>query len=434
MQLQRLTGLERQKILDELAELQKTIERLRAILGNDELLMKLVVDELKAARDRFGDDRRTTIIDESGEFRIEDLIADEDMAITVTGSGYIKRTPISTYRMQRRGGKGRIGMRTREEDFVSHLFIASTHAYIMIFSDRGRALLAAGPRDSRRRSGREGQGDRQSRDDGGRRADCGADGGQGLADRRGPAVRRHGDAQGRHQEDRPLALQQSAAPAGSSRWASRKGTRLSPSSSRTVTEQIFLGTRDGMAIRFEETDVRPMGRTAYGVRGITLREGDEVVAMEVVREGGTMMTVTQNGLRQAHRARRIPRCSRAAASASIDIQTSDRNGKVVGIAYVHGDDELMLISQQGKILRMVTSAIRPIGRATQGVRLIGMEEGRSGRVRRAAGGEGSGGRRDERGRGGCERATRRGARELQRRRRHEARGVAISDRATVAAA
>src|SRR6478752_5319937 len=139
MQLQRLTGLERQKILDELAELQKTIERLRAILGSDELLMKLVVDEMKAARDRFGDDRRTIIIDQSGEFRIEDLIADEDMAITVTGSGYIKRTPISTYRMQRRGGKGRIGMRTREEDFVSHVFIASTHAYIMIFSDRGRA-------------------------------------------------------------------------------------------------------------------------------------------------------------------------------------------------------------------------------------------------------------------------------------------------------
>src|SRR4029079_4672104 len=139
MQLQRLTGLERQKILDELAELQRTIERLRAILGSEELLMKVVVQELTAIRDRFGDDRRTVIIDESGEFRIEDLIVDEDMPITVTGTGYIKRTPISTYRMQRRGGKGRIGMRTREEDFVSHLFIASTHAYIMIFSDRGRA-------------------------------------------------------------------------------------------------------------------------------------------------------------------------------------------------------------------------------------------------------------------------------------------------------
>src|SRR6516225_335163 len=139
MQLQRLTGLERQKILDELVELMKTIERLRAILSSDELLTKVVVDELKGARDKFSDERRTRIIDESGELRIEDLIADEDMAITVTNTGYIKRTPISTYRAQRRGGKGRIGMRTREEDYVSHLFVGSTHAYIMIFTDRGRA-------------------------------------------------------------------------------------------------------------------------------------------------------------------------------------------------------------------------------------------------------------------------------------------------------
>src|ERR671911_2493311 len=139
MQLQRLTGLERQKILDELVEVMKTIERLRAILSSDELSMAVVVEELRAVRDRFADERRTQIIDESGELRIEDLIADEDMAITVTNTGYIKRTAISSYRMQRRGGKGRIGMRTREEDFVSDLFIASTHSYIMIFSDRGPA-------------------------------------------------------------------------------------------------------------------------------------------------------------------------------------------------------------------------------------------------------------------------------------------------------
>ena len=139
MQLQRLTGLERQKIVDELVELLKTIERLRAILSSEELLMAVVLAELKAVRDNYSDERRTVIIEESGEFRIEDLIADEDMAITVTNTGYVKRTAISTYRMQRRGGKGRIGMRTREEDFVSRLFIASTHSYIMIFSDRGRA-------------------------------------------------------------------------------------------------------------------------------------------------------------------------------------------------------------------------------------------------------------------------------------------------------
>src|ERR671936_536430 len=139
MQLQRLTGLERQKILDELAELLKTIERLRAILASERLLMQIIVDELKAVRQRYGDERRTQIIDESGEISIEDLIAEEDMAISVSNTGYIKRTAISTYRSQRRGGKGRIGMRTRDEDFVGHLFVASTHAYIMIFSDRGRA-------------------------------------------------------------------------------------------------------------------------------------------------------------------------------------------------------------------------------------------------------------------------------------------------------
>ena len=140
MQLQRLTGLERQRILDELAELLKTIERLKGILNSDRLLMQIIVDELRAVQVKYGDDRRTEIIDgESGELSIEDLIAEEDMAITVSNTGYIKRTAISTYRNQRRGGKGRIGMRTRDEDFVEHLFVASTHAYVMIFSDRGRA-------------------------------------------------------------------------------------------------------------------------------------------------------------------------------------------------------------------------------------------------------------------------------------------------------
>ena len=373
MQLQRLTGLERQKILDELAELQKTIERLRAILGNDELLMKLVVDEMKAARDRFGDDRRTIIIDQSGEFRIEDLIADEDMAITVTGSGYIKRTPISTYRMQRRGGKGRIGMRTREEDFVSHLFIASTHAYIMIFSDRGRLywlrvheIPDVGP---------DGKGkaivNLVTMEEGERIAalmavkDWPTEEGQQfvvMGTRKGVIKKTD------------LSLFSNPRPSGIIAMGVEEGDSVIAVELSDGHGQIFLGTRDGMAIRFEETDVRPMGRTAYGVRGITLREGDEVVAMDVVRAGGTMMTVTQNGFGKRTELEEYRLQSRGGVG-TIDIQTSDRNGKVVGIAYVHGDDELMLISQQGKILRMVTSAIRPIGRATQGVRLIGMEEG-----------------------------------------------------------
>ena len=373
MQLQRLTGLERQKIVDELAELMKIIERLRAILSSDELLMQVVVRELKEARERFGDERRTEIIDESGEFRIEDLIADEDMAITVTNTGYIKRTPISTYRMQRRGGKGRIGMRTREEDFVSHLFIASTHSYIMIFSDRGRAYWLrvhevpdVGP------------------------------GGKGKAianlvsmEEREKiaallAVREWPEAEGKQFvvmgtrkgviKKTDLSSFSNPRAGGIIAMGVEEGDSVIAVEVSDGTEQIFLGTRDGMAIRFDETDVRAMGRTAYGVRGISLRDDDEVVAMDVIRAGATMLTVTQNGYGKRTDLEEYRVQSRGGIGI-INIQTSDRNGKVVGIAYVHDDDELMLISQQGKILRMVSRDVRAIGRATQGVRLLGVEEG-----------------------------------------------------------
>jgi DNA gyrase subunit A len=373
MQLQRLTGLERQKILDELLELMKTVERLRAILSSQDLLMQLVVNELKAVRDKFGDDRRTEIIEDTGELRIEDLIADEDMAITVTNTGYIKRTPITTYRAQRRGGKGRIGMRTREEDYVSHLFVASTHAYIMIFTDRGRAywlkvheIPDVGP-------GGKGKAiaNLVQFEEGEKIAAL-------LAVRAFP-----------EQEDQQFIVM-------GSRKGTIKKTDLSAFSNPRAggiiamgiedgdaviavelsdgREQIFIGTSDGKAIRFDETDVRPMGRNAYGVRGISLREGDEVVAMEIVREGGTVLTVAQNGYGKRTGLEEYRLQSRGGVGI-INIQTSDRNGKVVGVAFVHDDDELMLISQQGMILRMKAGDIRTIGRATQGVRLIEMEEG-----------------------------------------------------------
>jgi DNA gyrase subunit A len=373
MQLQRLTGLERQKIVDELVELLKTIERLRAILSSDELLTQLVVDELKAVRDKFADERRTQIIDESGEFRVEDLIADEDMAITVTNTGYIKRTAISTYRMQRRGGKGRIGMRTREEDFVSHLFVASTHAYIMIFSDRGRGywlkvheIPDVGP-------GGKGKAiaNLVSMEEGEKIAAL-------LAIKEWPAEENQqfvvmGTRKGVIKKTDLTAFSNPRA-GGIIAMGVEEGDSVIAVEMSAGAEQIFLGTRDGMAIRFDETDVRPMGRTAYGVRGISLREDDEVVAMEVVREGGTMLTVTQNGYGKRTELEEYRVQSRGGVGI-INIQTSDRNGKVVGIAYVHDDDELMLISQQGKILRMVTKDIRSIGRATQGVRLLGLEDG-----------------------------------------------------------
>ena len=373
MQLQRLTGLERQKIVDELAELMKTIERLRAILSSEELLIQLVVNELKEIRQRFGDERRTTIIDESGEFRIEDLIADEDMAITVTNTGYIKRTAISTYRMQRRGGKGRIGMRTREEDFVSHLFVASTHAYIMIFSDRGRAywlkvheIPDVGP-------GGKGKAiaNLVSMEEGEKIAAL-------LAVMEFPEVEGQqfvvmGTRKGVIKKTDLSAFSNPRA-GGIIAMGVEGGDAVIAVELSDGKEQIFLGTRNGMAIRFDETDVRPMGRTAYGVRGITLRDDDEVVAMEVVREGGTLLTVAQNGYGKRTELEEYRLQSRGGIGI-INIQTSDRNGKVVGIAYVHDDDHLMLISQQGMILRMRAGDVRAIGRATQGVRLIEMEEG-----------------------------------------------------------
>jgi len=373
MQLQRLTGLERQKIIDELVELLKTIERLRAILSSDELLMQVVLNELKEVREKYSDERRTVIVEESGELRIEDLIADEDMAITVTNTGYIKRTAISTYRAQRRGGKGRIGMRTREEDFVSHLFIASAHSYIMIFSDRGRAywlrvheIPDVGP-------GGKGKAiaNLVAMEEGERIAAL-------LAVKEFPEQEDQqyvvmGSRKGVIKKTDLSAFRNPRA-GGIIAMGVEEGDAVIAVQMSDGKEQVFLGTRDGMAIRFEETDVRPMGRTAYGVRGISLRDDDAVVAMEVVREGGTLLTVAQNGYGKRTELGEYRLQSRGGVGI-INIQTSDRNGKVVGIAYVSDDDELMIISQQGMIIRMRAGDVRAIGRATQGVRLIEMEEG-----------------------------------------------------------
>jgi DNA gyrase subunit A len=373
MQLQRLTGLERQKILDELAELMKTIERLRAILSSEALLMQVVMRELVAIRDKYSDERRTTFIEESGEFRIEDLIADEEVAITVTNTGYVKRTAISTYRAQRRGGKGRIGMRTREEDFVSHLFTASTHAYLMIFSDRGRAywlkvheIPDVGP-------GGKGKAiaNLVSMEEGERIAALltvkefpGEEGQQFIVMGTRKGVVKKTD----------LSAFSNPRAGGIIAMGVEEGDAVIAVELSDGSEQIFLGTSNGMAIRFEEGDVRAMGRAAYGVRGITLRDDDQVVAMAVVRQQGTMLSVAQNGYGKRTALDEYRLQSRGGVGI-INIQTSDRNGKVVGMAYVHDDDEVMLITQQGMILRMKAGDIRVIGRATQGVRLIEMEEG-----------------------------------------------------------
>ena len=371
MQLQRLTGLERQKILDELAELLKLIEHLRGILASETLLMQVVVDELKAIQDRFADPRRTEIVDAEGEFRVEDLIADEDVAITVTATGYIKRTAITEYRSQRRGGRGRIGMRTREEDIVNHLFVASTHSYILIFSDKGRCywlkvheipdVVAAG---------------------------------------KGKAIANLVSMQPDEKIASLLSVRELETPERFIVMCTRKGTVKktelaafsNPRAGGIIAigidegdavmsvqlsdgkSEIVIGTRDGMAIRFPEDDIRPMGRTAYGVKGIVLRDDDEVVGMEVLRAGGTILTVTENGYGKRTEIDEYRVQSRGGIGI-INIQTSERNGKVIGVACVLENEELMFITEQGMILRTQASGISLIGRATQGVRLIDMDEG-----------------------------------------------------------
>ncbi len=369
MQLQRLTGLERQKILDELAELLKTIERLRGILASERLLMQIIVDELKAVREKYGDDRRTEFLEgEAGEINIEDLITEEDMAITVSRTGYIKRTAISTYRNQRRGGKGRIGMRTRDEDFVSHLFVASTHSYIMIFSDRGRAywlkvheIPDVGP-------GGKGKSiaNLVSMEEGEKIAAM-------------LAVKEFEDDTFVVMGTRKGVIKKTALSAFSNPRAGgiiamgvEEGDAVIAVLGTAGKGEIFIGTRDGMAIRFEEGDVRPMGRTAYGVRGITLRADDYVVAIEMVQPGGTLLTVTEHGYGKRTEIDEYRVQSRGGVGI-INISTSDRNGQVVGVACVQEGDELLLITQQGMIIRMPTNDVRAIGRATQGVRLIDVE-------------------------------------------------------------
>jgi len=374
MQLQRLTGLERQKILDELAELRALIDKLRAILSSDELLIGIVLDELKAIRDSHGDDRQTTIIEgEEEDFRVEDLIADEDVVITATNTGYIKRTALDAYRSQRRGGKGLIGMTTREEDFVEHLFVANTHAYLMVFTDRGRCywLRAYDVPEVGRSSKGKSIANLVHMDEGEKVASL-------------LRVQTFPD-----QEDQRFIV-----------MCTRKGTIKktdlrafsNPRSAGIIAidvdeddtliaveetdgrKDLVIGSRNGMAIRFAETDARPMGRTAHGVRGMQLRDGDEVVAMSIVDDASTLLTVCENGYGKRTEIAEYRRQSRGGIGLK-NVQTSDRNGPVVGISSVTDRHELFLVTEQGQIIRMKAGDLRPIGRDTQGVRLMDLAEG-----------------------------------------------------------
>jgi DNA gyrase subunit A len=370
LQLQRLTGLERQKIVDELRELKVLIADLKDILARAERIDRIVIDELRKLRADHGDPRRTDIVDSVDEITTLDMIADEDVAISITHGGYIKRTSISTYRSQRRGGRGRIGMKTKDEDFVDHLFIASTHSYILVFTDRGRCywlrvhtIPDVGPGGKGKaivnlvqlQAGEKLAGMVAVRD-------FEQGGYVFLATRRGIVKKTELRAFGNPRAGGIIAL------------GVEEPDALLEAVLTGGEDELLLATREGLSIRFAESDVRPMGRTAYGVKGIELGEGDEVVALEVLQKEGTLLTVAERGYGKRTELGEY-RLQNRGGKGIINMDVTERTGQVVGVKFLQGDEQVMLISGKGMIIRLNTAEIRTIGRNTQGVRLIDLEEG-----------------------------------------------------------
>jgi DNA gyrase subunit A len=394
LQLHRLTKLSIDEIANELKQVREAIAEYESILASEAKLRKVIIKELEEIKKLYGDARRTVIEDEAAEIMLEDLIADEQVAVTVSHSGYMKRTPISTYRMQRRGGTGRTGMKTRDEDFVEHLFIASTHAYILIFTNTGRVywlkvyeipdIAAAGK---------------------------GKHVGNLVGLQPGETVRtmlavRDLEEEGRYVffvthngtvkktevKDFSHVMQR-----GIIAINIEAGDELVAASLTDGNQIVFLASHDGQAIRFDENDVRSMGRNATGVRGMNLAEKDYIVGMAttikpeakaIVKEGdiapeiadlipekgSLILSVTENGY-----GKRTPadeyRLTNRGGKGVINVKTTARNGKVVGISQVTEKSEVMLISQYGKIIRIESKFIRESGRSAQGVRLLNVEPG-----------------------------------------------------------
>jgi DNA gyrase subunit A len=384
LQLQRLTALERDKIQEEYDTLQKKIADYQEILASDKALKKVIVDELKQVQKDYGDDRRTEIIEEQAEIRLEDLIADEDVVITVSHSGYLKRTPLSAYRQQGRGGKGRMGMKTRDEDFVEHLFIASTHSYILVFTNTGKLYwlkvyeipdvgaagkgkhilnlvnLAKEEKVAAVLSVKELPDEPKDVQVGGE--GYAAEGYVIMVTRKGVIKKTR------------LAEFSNPRSAGILAMRIEDADELIAAQLTTGRDTIFLASHEGMAIRFPETDVRDMGRAAYGVNGMNLDDGDYLIGMAVVGEKELMLSITEKGF-----GKRTPiteyRLQSRAGKGVINVKTTDRNGKVVAVLSVTEESEMMIITQQGKITRLDASKVRETGRSAQGVKLISLEEG-----------------------------------------------------------
>jgi DNA gyrase subunit A len=370
MRLQRLTGLERQKIVDEYQETLQLIERLRQILGSEPLQLRMVVEELEKIKAAFADPRRTEIIARTEEISVEDLIQEEEAVITVSHTGYIKRTALSTYRSQRRGGKGRIGMTTRDEDAVQHLFVASTHDYILVFLASGRMHWLKVHEIPDVSSAGRGKAVvnliRISPDE--KVADL-------VAVRDFPADR-HVVLASRRGFVKKTALSAFGRPtkAGIIAVSLDEGDGVLAAGISDGECEIFMGTAAGKSIRFRESDVRPMGRNARGVIGIRMAPSDLLVEMEVLAAKPDILSVTSKGYGKRTSVEEY-RLQGRGGSGIINMRTTARNGRVVAVSGVSEEDQILLITAQGKIIRMDASGISRIGRATQGVRLIQLEEG-----------------------------------------------------------
>jgi DNA gyrase subunit A len=393
LQLHRLTRLSIDEISKELAEVRESIADYESILGSETKLRKVIIKELEEVKKEYGDERRTRIEDEAAEIVLEDLIADEQVAVTFSHSGYMKRTPISTYRMQRRGGTGRTGMKTREEDFVEHLFLASTHAYILIFTNKGRVYwLKVYEIPDVSAAGR------------------GKHIGNLIGLQPGETVRTMLAVRKLEEENKYIFFAtrnglvkkselrefMHVRSNGINAIGIEEGDELVSARITNGSQIVFLASHEGMAVRFDENHVRPMGRAAYGVWGIDLEKGDYVVGMaatlkpeaakavkedastaeviDVTVKGDLILSVTENGFGKRTGAAEY-RLTNRGGKGVINLKTTERVGKVVGIAQVDETSEVMLISHYGKIIRMDSNTIRESGRNAQGVRLLHLEPG-----------------------------------------------------------
>jgi DNA gyrase subunit A len=368
MRLQRLTQLERHKIVEEHEQTLALIADLKGILASEQRLMGIIKDELQALKTEFGDERRTEILEETADLTIEDLLADEDMVVTITRSGYIKRTHVEAYRSQKRGGKGVTGMETKEEDIVEDLFVASTHSYLLFFTNKGKVhwlKVHEIPEGGRMAKGKA-MVNVLSLAEGEQVATCVP-----VRDFESGGYIVFATKQGTVKKTELSAFSHPRA-------GGILGITLDPADEvmaarRTDGQrEVLLSTKQGMIIRFPEDEVRPMGRTAGGVRGIDVEQGDQVIAAEVMQEGASVLTVTERGY-----GKRTPldeyRLQGRAGKGIIDIKTEGRNGSVVGMLQVREGDDILVVTTKGKMIRMHADDITSQGRNTMGVRIIDLE-------------------------------------------------------------